>query len=417
MTRAIAAALAALTIAAAAARAVNLGAQPLIGDDLSVGITARSFAEDGWPEPTMWNHPRLRDLLVEGSMNALGEGPWGIKLWSVVLGTLTVPAAFAAIRLVSGSAAAGLLAAALLALDPLHVHFSRQGINDVYLGFFPLAGLAAAWRYRARRRAAWLVLAGVLFGLGLASKWSVAFSLAFAAAFALRDAAAPGPTPRERAAEAAFVVAALALLPAAVYLATYLPFFERGNGLADWLRFHRAMAFETATHEGYAGTKLPGYPGELIRAWRWFVSPCYFVTHADGGGGPFFMSGIGNPVAWLLVLPAAALAGWRALRSRDRAAALLLALFAVNYLPFLVATRPIFSNSSLAVAPFALALVGWAAAALWQSRRRLVVGWLAAASVAALALWPTTAGLRDASGDPLVRALLPGDAFTTKHSP
>lgn len=409
----------ALTLLAFAARAVRLGAQPLIGDDVMVAISAPNFAEDGWPEPTMWNHPRLRDLLVEGSLGALGRGPWGIKAWSVLLGTLTVPAAFAAMVLLTGSASAAWILAALLALDPLHVHFSRQGINDVYLSFFPLAALAAAWRYRTSRAAGWLVLAGALFGLGLASKWSVAFALLPAAAVLLRDALTREETAPERRAEAALVVSALALLPAAVYLLTWVPFFERGYGLLEWLRFQGAMALETRTHTGYPGTKLPGYPGEIVRAWRWFVSPCYFVTHddADPPGVSTFMAGIANPAAWLLVLPAAAFAAWRAVGARDRAAALLLVLFGANYLPFVAVRRPIFANTALATAPFALALVAWAAARVRERRPRLVLGWLALAAAAALALWPTAAGLSDARRDPLASALLPADAFRTVHSP
>ncbi len=415
--RRTAAALAAITLLALAVRALHLGGQPLIGDDMLVGMSARNFSEDGWPDPTMWNHPRLRDLLVEGSMETLGNGPWGLKAWSVLLGTLSVPVAFAAMRLLGGSAIAAGILAVLLALDPLHVHFSRQAINDVYLAFFPVAGLAAAWRYRRTRGAGWLVLAGVLFGLGLASKWSVAFTLAFAAALVLRDVRAGQATRRERAAEVAFVVSALALLPAAVYLLTWIPWFERGYGLGDWLRLHGAMALETTTHVGYAGTKLPGYRGELVRAWRWFVSPCYFVTHDDVNPPAVstFMAGIANPAAWLLVLPSAALAARRAIAARDRVAALLLALLAVNYLPFVLASRPIFSNSALAVAPFALAVVAWAAAHVLERRRGLALAWLGLAVAAGLALLPTAAGLWSAKDDPVARALLPADAFLTRH--
>src|SRR5512145_1204023 len=145
-----------LTLVAFALRAVALGSQHLISDDLMVGLTARNFVDLGWPGPTMWNHPRLRDLLVSLSLDLFGSGPWGLKLWSVLLGALAVPAtALLLLRLGAGLRAAA-IAGLVVALDPLHVDFSRQAINDAYLSFLPVAAILALLRYRDRRSVGWL---------------------------------------------------------------------------------------------------------------------------------------------------------------------------------------------------------------------------------------------------------------------
>jgi 4-amino-4-deoxy-L-arabinose transferase-like glycosyltransferase len=415
--RTLAAALAAVTLLALALRTVGVGEQPIIPDDLSVGQTARQFTGTGLPEPTMWNHPRLRDHLVAASLDAIGDTPWGLKAWSAALGTLSVAAVGLLVLAVGGGPVAAIVAALLTAVDGLHLDFSRQAINDVYLAFFPVAGLAAAWRYRTVRRTGWLALAGLLFGLGLASKWSVAFPLAVAAALVVRDALRRPATRAEKAAEVAFAAAALGALPLAVYLATWGPWFGRGYGLGEWLRFHGAMALETATHTGYAGTKRLGYEGELVGAWRWFLQPVYYADLAvpQAGHAQARLVGIGNPVAWLAVLPAAAWAAFRALRRGDRAALALLALFAVAYGPFAVARRPIWTNSAVAVVPFAMALVGLAVARLAAAgHRALAAAYTAVALAAAAVLVAPATGVPSGAGDAVVRAVVPPIALVPK---
>jgi dolichyl-phosphate-mannose-protein mannosyltransferase len=411
-------AFAVVTALALGLRAVHLADQPLIGDDASVGLTAQQFTATGLPEPTMWNHPRLRDSLVALSLGAFGETPWGLKLWSVLLGTLCAPAVMALVLVAGGGATAAVVAGLLVALDPLHLDFSRQAINDVYLAFFPVAALVATWRYRATRRTGWLVLAGALFGLGLASKWSVVFPLAFAGGAVVLDALRRPDARRDLAAELAFAAAALAVLPLALYLVTFLPWFGRGYSLSEWVTFHKSMAFETATHVGYPGTKRPGYEGELVGAWRWFLQPIYYADIAppQPGSAGAFVIGVGNPLAWLAVWPAAALAGWRAVRRNDRAAAVLLALFAVAYLPFAASVRrPIWTNSAVAVVPFAMALVGLAVAELRRVRPRAAVAWMVASGAAAAVLWFPAAGVSTRLSDPVIHAIVPPIAFVPKH--
>jgi dolichyl-phosphate-mannose-protein mannosyltransferase len=403
-----------------ALRAAGIATRPLTSDDLSVLQTARAFTTQGLPEPTMWNHPRLRDLLVSLSLDWFGDGGWGVTFWSVLLATLAVPALFLLLRrLAPDRPAVAWLAAALLAIEPFHVHFARQGIQDVYLTFFPIAGLVAALRYRATRGSGWLVLAGLLFGLGLASKWSAIFSLALALALVSLDAWRENARPAQRAPPLAFAFATLLVLPFTVYLLTWWPWFGRGYSFPEWIDFQRAMAFETATHVGYPGTKLPNFYGEQVGAWRWFLAPCWFVdlglpTVGTGKTGMTWLVGVGNPVTWLLVLPALGYAAWRGWRRRDLAGALLAALFLVNYLPFLSPSRPIFSNSAVVVIPYALALVGYAAASAWERRRALVAGWLGLAAVTAALLWLASTGRDTGPSGWLARVLVPPAAWESK---
>ncbi len=402
-------ALAAVTLVALALRIAGLSDQPVHGDDLLAGQTARNFVEFGWPGPTMWHHPRLRDLLVYWSTDALGAGPWGLKVWSVLLGTLCVPATGSLVWVVGRNRTGAILAAAIVATDPLHIDFSRQAINDVHVAFFPVAAILALLAYAKHRRPWQVVAAGVLLALGMASKWSAAFPVAAAAALTIPAVVAAAGSRRARAAELALDVAALVLLPAALYVLTFWPWFGRGHDLLEFVRFQGAMGKTAVTTTGYAGTMAAGYQGYLIGAWRWFLQPVWWVDAAPapgGGGGLLFLPGVGNPFTWLATLPSAGWAAWRWFHSRDRAAGTLLVLWLAAYLPFVLVQRPIWVNAAVIVVPFWAALVGLAAATLWERARILVAAWAAVAVVAALLLWVPVTGRRFGPSDAVVRALV-----------
>ena len=364
--------LAAIAVAGLLVRGCGLVDQPPLGDDQSAGRSAANFVERGHPGPTMWHHPRLRDLLVWTSTRAAGTTKLGLVLPSLLLGALTIPLVGLLGRRLAGPGA-GLVAAALLALDALHVDYSRQAVQEVYTAFFGAAGVLLALRYADARRGGWLVASGVAFGLGAASKWSVAFplavTLAWIAASHLRERGEPAST---RVARVAFAVAALGLVPFSVYLLTWTPWFFQGRDLLDWVDLHRLMAAEVRTHGGFAEADL-----ELPHdAWRWFVQPVAFADFTMGSHGPLAVVAITNPLVWPAALPALLFVARRAWRARRTEDALIAALFLGTYLPFLLTSRPIWVHSALAVLPFAfIAIAAFLARLRDEGARARVALW------------------------------------------
>jgi len=377
---AFAALLAAITLAGLLVRSCGLAGQPPLEDDRAAGVTAANFVERGHPGPTMWHHPRLRDLLVYATTSALGETKLGLVLPSLLLGVLSIPIIGLLGRRLAGPAA-GTVAAAFVALDPLHVDYSRQAVQEVYTFFFGAAGVLLALRHAKTRRPAWLLASGVTFGLGAAAKWSVLFPMAVTAAWLvvaqLRDREASRSA---TAARIAFTLAALGALPATVYLLTWTPWFVQGRDLRDWLELQRAMAAEARIHAGFNawGLDLPH------EAWRWFVLPVAFADFTFGPAGPIPIVAIANPAVWLLTLPAVLQVARRGFRERRPEDALLVALFAGTYLPFLLTSRPIWLHSALAVLPFPLIAVAALLVGLQRrgARARLAIGAYAAVVLA-----------------------------------
>lgn len=364
-------ALAAITLLALALNGFQLARQPVSYDDYYVALSAINYTESGQLGPTMWNHPALRNILVYYALRAFGTGVLGVKGVSLLLGTLCTPLVGLVSRRIFKDDRIALIAAFLWACDALVIDFSRQGINDIYLAFFPLAGIYLVYRFRDAGKQAWLLGAGICFGLGLASKWSVMFPLLSTIVLLVCVIGrAAGSSPQERTARYCHTAVMLVVVPLLVYLLTFLPWFGRGYSLAEWPALQRSMFLETSQHAGY---KPKLWLDRDNRAWKWFVVPSVFVDpfmnldSPDGDSRKLssfetsatVVLGVANPLVWLLVLPAMYPLLLRGIRERDEGALYLLSLFLISYLPLVLSPRPIWLNTALSVLPYAIMAVAW----------------------------------------------------------
>jgi dolichyl-phosphate-mannose-protein mannosyltransferase len=379
--------LALLTLLALLLNGFQLARQPVSQDDLSVALSAINYMESGQLGPTMWNHPCLRNILVYYSLVVFGSGVMGVKGVSLLLGTLCTPLIGLVARRISRDDRIALLAALLWACDALVIDFSRQGINDIYLAFFPLAAIYLAYRFRESGKQLWLVASGICFGLGLASKWSGFFPelatlvlLLVAICRARQDSAA------ERLARCCHAALLLLVLPALVYLLTFIPWFGRGYSISEWPALQRSMFLETSQHVGYHPKQ---WDDQDNRAYKWFVLPSVFVDpwmnidspEGNGGKMPAFEDsvtvalGYANPLVWLLVLPAVCFVIRRGIRRREEGACYLGGLFLISYLPLVSSPRPIWMNTALSVLPYGIIAVAWLVWSLVQRfpRRRVAL--------------------------------------------
>jgi dolichyl-phosphate-mannose-protein mannosyltransferase len=400
-------ALLSLTLLALFLNGFLLAGQPVSEDDFAVGISAINYMESGQLGPTMWNHPCLRNILVYWAMLIFGTGVLGVKGVSLLLGTLCTPLIGLVARRIFRDDRIALIAALLWACDPLVIDFSRQGINDIYLAFFPLAGIYLVYRYRESGSQGWLLGSGICFGLGLASKWSCLFPLLVTFSLLTVDIRREDVRSAwERLARQCHAAALLLVVPALVYLVTFLPWFGRGYSLAEWPALQRSMFLETSQHAGYH-PKL--WDDRDNRAYKWFIVPSVYVDpfmNMDTAGGgdrehPSFeesvtvVLGYGNPLVWLLVLPAVGFLIRRGVRARDEGAWYLTGLFCLSYLPLALSPRPIWMNTALSVLPYAIMAVAgfvWSMADLFRSRRLALTTYLTLVLVVAAPLYVLAIG-------------------------
>lgn len=345
-----------ITAAGAALRGWGLDTQPLSGDDIGSILSAGGYMESGHLGPTMWNHPNLRNILVYLSMSIFG-GVWGVKAASFVLSTLTISLVALVARRIFSNVAVAAMAAFFLAIDPLHIDFSRQAVHEIYMPFFSLAGIYWAFKYRDEGKPFLLILSGLFFGLGTASKWDVAFPLAVTVLFlALELFKNRSSESGEWLARGIFLCCALIMVPAAVYLLTFTPWFLRGYGMAEWFYLQKAMFIETTTHGGYNP-----YNFEIdYRAYLWFIKPVSFVDIIFSGSMPKVLIGISNPFVWLLTIPSMAYLLHKSIGEKCPEYTFLFALFLFTYLPFVATGRPIWAHTAFSVIPFAFMATAYA---------------------------------------------------------
>lgn len=350
-------------------RIYGIASQPPLMDEVQVAFSAENYMERGHFGPTMPYHPNLRNVLVYGSMKALGGGVPGLRGFSLLFGVLSIPLLGLLIYRVTGSVTASALGAFFLAADPVHITFSRQAIQEVHTAFFFILGTllsvlaAGGIRRQSVEKASFIrpellvVLAGVSFGFGLASKAHALFPLVVCAAYLIyvglkeRD---PGFS--------AFSIFALSVLPLTVYMLTYYPWFMRGYGLSDWFFMQGALLQRMASHMGNPMDSMID-----TEPWKWFIRPLMgygnFTFHE---GRAHVTIAMGNPLMWLPVIPSALYLIYR----RPKGSWLMLILFLAAYLPLALSPRPIWLLSSIAVTPFAYGIVGTAIASLKERAGR-----------------------------------------------
>jgi len=381
---AAAAALVAISLALRAWTAAEIS-EP--SGDEPIHLGAAHAYTTGHSDPSAWWNPPLSYMLLEASTRLFGDRPWGWRIRNIVLGSLApYLLALLGMSLFPERRRAGWIAGWLLALDPLHAFISRSTFEEIPAVFFFL--LATLWVVRAVHGARTLLLGGLALGCSLATKHYFGVGALVLLGFALASRRDGEPAISRR-----HAVVCLTVVPATVYLACYLPWFARGYGLLELVQFHLdVLRMErTTTVEAFYNPllSLAGTAGS------WFVSPWMFgVVLQRGPDWTRFHVLAKNLPAWLAILPAATAVAVRFARRRERSDLLISALFAGTYGLLVLAGRPIFIYSAIAVLPLGLLLVGRVTDLAWDRHRGVMPVYLAFAFASAVYLYPLATNRR-----------------------
>jgi 4-amino-4-deoxy-L-arabinose transferase-like glycosyltransferase len=159
-----------LTLLALLARVVLVDRIPqnFGGDEGEMGLMARLVLQGQLTDPfiTGWlSHPTLWFFMQALSLQIFGDGVFGLRVLSALIGTATIPALYVFARPLYGRAVA-LAAAALLVTYHFHIHFSRVGVNNIVDPLIALLAFAAFFYGYRTRSFFGFGLAGVLIGIG-----------------------------------------------------------------------------------------------------------------------------------------------------------------------------------------------------------------------------------------------------------
>lgn len=256
-------------------------------------VAAASFLKDFTIENR--EHPMFAKEMI-ALFFWLFDGSWvSARIGSVIFGTVGLFGFQRALYIVSGSRSASTIFGILIATNCLYFVTARTAFLDPYM--LGLTGIALAFLAKgiveSSRRLAHFILAGSAIGLAMASKWTVApIAICMAISTILRFAREPRT----------ILALGTAALSAAVicYTLTFLPVFLTPRdpiALADFISFHRAMAFHLSTLIGQHPYQSSWWQWPIGSGQMWFYAGKY--TGVDRA-----IVLAQNPVATLLSLPA-----------------------------------------------------------------------------------------------------------------
>jgi dolichyl-phosphate-mannose-protein mannosyltransferase len=345
--------------------------------------------------PTEWVHPPTSKLLIALGVWAFGYEPWAWRLVPALAGTLLAGVFLLLARRVLASERAALLATALLLTDGVYLVQSRVAMTNVFAVLFQLLSALLVLRAAdARRlRTGPMVAAGLALGLALSTRWTSLFAWAFlvlvfaAVRRARRREPEPGadaPRPGRLGTEIALAGVAFMVLPALIYLLSYVPLMLQSHpqGLAGW---GRAVLDTVRTQRDIWGyhANLRATHAYFSRWWTWpFL---YRPTWYFWWSGPGVVRGIvalGNPAIWWASLPVCAWALASGLRARDARRVFAGAGFFLLYLPWGLSPRTLnFGHYLFEAIPYACLALGLLLDREWDGRHRFVARAYCAAAV------------------------------------
>lgn len=252
-------------------------------DEVYFGYTAKQYlagnrdAYNPWAHAAPgcaneWSHPPTGKLVIAGGMALAGQGDFGMRLSSVVFGLAAVALVFLLAVALFDAPVAGLFAAGLFSMEGLAFVHSRIATADAQLVAFMLAGMVSwVWWRRSPRHPVWALLgAGLACGLMVSTKWTGLYLLALLGGdFVLSWLWRPWNW-RLETVLAVFVC--LVLVPAEVYLASYIHYSRSGYDGGNFVELHRQMW-------GYHMGLKEHHPYES-RPWQWVLNlrPVWFYV-------------------------------------------------------------------------------------------------------------------------------------------
>lgn len=318
---------------------------------------------------------------ARGDYADLGFNTFGWRLMSCVFGSLCVPLMYLLALKLWPSRLFAVTAGTLTCFDGMFFVQSRIGMIDVFPIFLIMLSytlfLVHLDSRSERDSIVTLLITGVALGVSISAKWialaawaSIIFFLAMRPLLRrvglglgswswgadgrrqpLTGDAAPDQAPALPGGARGSLylptaILAFVVIPFAIYLASWLPFFTRGqfHSLRD-LFDYQLQSFH------YHATLTASHPyGSPWFSWPFLYRPVAYYYEYQGLGtdastGQQLVAGIinlGNPVIWWASIPAALALAYFVLRHRSFPAAVILVGLITQYLPWARITRVIF---------------------------------------------------------------------------
>ena len=355
-------------------------------DEIYYHRTANEFIEG---ERTYENtHPPLGKIFMMIGALIFGTNPFGFRFAGALFGVLMLPFIYLLVRNLLKDRLMGTVATTLLAFDFMHFTQTRISTIDVFVVFFIILMYYFMERYLrfsfydtpVEKTFLPLGACGVMFGLGVASKWTglyagaglaILFFISLYKRYMEYRYALNHPTEIVNGFSSqkiiqkfipntmktiGFCLLFFVVVPFILYTLSYIPFREYGQtGLLEKMWNNQISMYNyhsnlDATH-GYSS---------FWYEWPTMKRPVFYYSKILGNDMYQGISAFGNPAVWYTAIPAALYTFYCALRKKCKTASFLSIGLLAQFIPWTFVTRCTFLYHYFPSTPFLIGMICYA---------------------------------------------------------
>jgi dolichyl-phosphate-mannose-protein mannosyltransferase len=321
-------------------------------------------------EPYENTHPPLGKYIISLGIMLFGMNPFGWRFMGALFGVLMLPVFYHMLKRLFGSSFLSFCGTTLFAFDFMHFTQTRIATIDTYSVFFILLMYDAMIIFlqkdyihsRLKDLLIPLLLSGIFMGLGIASKWTVAYAAVGLAVLLFAKIIIVYKGVKGTKDMSAFKSQTLSLclwcvilfisIPFAIYYCAFLPLTTLPQNIYDIN--DRFMAYQVHMYEYHSQLKATHYFASPWYEWPLDIRNIWYSVSYDydGTGSVSTISCLGNPILWWSCLSAFIFTTVTAIKDKNRTASIIVIGFLSSYLPWVLVSRLTFVYHYFTSVPF-----------------------------------------------------------------
>ena len=373
-------------------------------------------------EPYEWTHPPLGKLLIAVGILIFGMNPFGYRIIGTLFGVAMLPLLYLFAKKIFRDWRFAAITSLLMMFDFMHFTQTRIATIDVYGTFFIIAMyyyiydtfMIKSYNIPYKLSVKPLFLCGLMFGLGVASKWIAAYggaglALVFFTAKYLeyRDYKKISCNDKLEKPEwlQGFIKKRILLtmllcviffiaIPCIIYYLSYIPYMEvpgAKKGLDLVISYQKQMYEYHSTLKATHAFSSPWYEWPII------YKPTWFYSGSDvAAGHASTIVTMGNPAIWWTGIPAFFTAVYIAFKKKDKKMVLIFAAIVFQYVPWVLVPRITWIYHYFSTVPFIIICIVYVMKELYERNtisKKTILYYLIICAVLFVWFYPALSGL------------------------
>jgi len=323
-------------------------------------------------------HPPLGKVIMAAGVGLFGMNPFGWRFMGTLFGVLMIPAMYLFGLKIFKKRFYAFCAAFLMMFDFMHLTQTRLATIDSFATFFIILMYYFMYDYFTyksydltfKRSLKPLLLCGIAFGLGMATKWiglyaggGLAFIFCLAKFGEANDVVAKRYKSKDDKAwyehnllpTILWSLVFFVIIPGTIYVLSYIPYtFAPGDkSLINIVLENQKYMYDY--HSNLNATHAYGSPW-----WTWPLDArpiWYYIAPGLTDNIRSTIASFGNPAIWWVGMPAIFFSFYLAWKKKDKAMLVVFVAFGFQYLPWILVTRVAFIYHYFSAVPFLIFMI------------------------------------------------------------